>query len=458
MPKLPREAIINRTMLYLSRSLNSRFLNVCFKSAVIFVTAVFLICPAVSFSQVASNQVSSRRAQLETDLALLEKEINEQKDILEERQRERVSLERDIAILDAKIEKAKLSIKARNLTIQALKEEIGNKEQTIVSLSDKLDREKQSLSQIIRKTNEIDQYSIAEILLSDSDISKFFEDLDTFDSLKQSLRHSYDSVIEDRIATEEEKTSLEGKIQEEIDLRRIQELEQKRIEEQEAEKKQILKISKGVEATYQEIIKGKEKSAAAIRTELFTLRGSAAIPFEKAYEYAVRAGNKMGVRPALILGIIAEESNLGENVGTGNWRVDMKAPRDTVPFQDICARLGLDPDKMPVSKKPWYGYGGAMGPAQFIPSTWILYEDRIAEETGHNPPNPWDPEDAFMASAILLADNGATNHSYSAERLAALRYLAGWANANKSAYAFYGDDVMELAGKYQSQIDILERS
>jgi len=213
-----------------------------------------------------------------------------------------------------------------------------------------------------------------------------------------------------------------------------------------------------VEAVYQKIIAGKEKDAATIRTELFTLRGSAAIPFEKAYEYAVRVGQKTGVRPALILGVIAEESNLGENVGTGNWKVDMKNPRDTVPFLDITKRLGLDPDKMPVSKKPWYGYGGAMGPAQFIPSTWILYEDKIAELTGHNPPNPWDPQDAFMASAILLADNGAKAKTYAAERLAALRYFAGWTNATKSAYAFYGDDVMELATKYQGLIDILERS
>jgi hypothetical protein len=138
----------------------------------------------------------------------------------------------------------------------------------------------------------------------------------------------------------------------------------------------------------------------------------------------------------------------------GSWRVGMKAPRDTVPFSPSRGP-GLDPDRMPVSKKPWYGWGGAMGPAQFIPSTWVLYEDRIASATGHNPPNPWDPRDALMASAILLKDNGAARGTAAAERLAALRYLAGWTNASKSAYAFYGDDVMELAAKYQNLIDIL---
>lgn len=419
-------------------------------------SALFFVLPATA--QVSTDDIANRRAQLQAQLDELQKEIDAQNAILANQQQKSVSLERDIAIIDANIQKTQLSIRARDIAIQQLQDDIKAKEKTIVGLSDKLEREKQSLSQIIRRTNEIDSYTIAEVVLSGKDITGFFEDLDTFDAVRASLRSSYSAVVDNRSQTQEEKQSLQDKSEEEVALLNAQKLEQKRLKDQEAQKQQILKESKGQEAVYQKIIAGKEKSAAAIRTELFTLRGSAAIPFEKAYELAVRASKETNVRPALILGIIAEESNLGENVGTGNWKVDMKNPRDTVPFLDICKRLGLDPDKMPVSKKPWYGYGGAMGPAQFIPSTWILYEDRVAQLTGHNPANPWDPEDAFMASAILLEDNGADKGTYVAERLAALRYFAGWTNATKSAYAFYGDDVMSLAAKYQGLIDILERS
>ena len=99
-----------------------------------------------------------------------------------------------------------------------------------------------------------------------------------------------------------------------------------------------------------------------------------------------------------------------------------------------------------------------MGPAQFIPSTWNLYRGRIAKASGQNPPNPWDPRTAFIASAILMMDNGADRGTRESERLAALRYFAGWGNAEKPAYAFYGDGVLELADKYQHQIDILAAS
>lgn len=407
---------------------------------------------------VLAQNVEERRAQLEMELAEVEAQIAEQQDILNARARESVTLERDIAILNATIEKAKLSIKARSLEIERLGRESGTKQAIIEKLGTKIERQKESIGELIRKTNKADSFSLPEIVFGDKNLSDFFQDVEEYQTIKAALRDSYRELAADKKETETERETLDIKRTEEVALRKLQELEKRKIETQEAEKKRILKISKGIEAEYQKIIKIKQLSAAQIRAELFTLRGSAAIPFGKALEYATLAGKKTGVRPAFLLGVIAEESNLGENVGTGNWRVDMKAPRDTEPFLDITRRLGVNPDNMPVSKKPWYGYGGAMGPAQFIPSTWVLYEERIAKATGHNPPNPWDPGDAFMAAAILLSDNGADSGTYAAERLAALRYLAGWANANKKAYAFYGDDVMELAEKYQKQIDILNNS
>jgi len=426
-------------------------------------TFVFIALISTSFftentlyAQTGGEAVDARKAALEAELAEIEREIEAQQVVLRDKQREKVSLERDVAILDAQISEARLSIRARDLVIEKLGSEINVKNGVIGSLSEKLEREKESLSQILRKTNKIDSLSLVEMVLSNEDLSDFFVDLDSFNAIEESLKESFGEIENTKVKTEDEKDALEEKKLEEVELRALQELQKRRIEDKRRERNNILDVTKGQEAVYQKIINAKERDAASIRSELFMLRGTAAIPFGEALELANTAFSKTGVRPALILAIIAEESNLGENVGTGSWKVDMKDPRDTVPFLEITKRLGLDPDQMPVSKKPWYGWGGAMGPAQFIPSTWVLYEDRIGQLTGHNPPNPWNPEDAFMACAVLLKDNGAAKGGYSAERLAALRYFAGWKNATKSSYAFYGDDVMELATKYQKQIDILQ--
>ncbi|MFA5838358.1 MAG: hypothetical protein WC849_00220 [Candidatus Paceibacterota bacterium] len=417
----------------------------------------FFLSIQMIFAQTAEEQVVSRRYQLETELSKLEKEIQIQQQILDTKKKDSQTLERDIAIFDADIKKSELNIKAREIAISKLSDDIRGKEIKIISLDEKILKEKRSLAQLIRKRDEIDSFSMVEVILSNQNLSDFFEDIDMFSSIESALSDSFSQIEQTKNVTNIQKESLIDKRQQEIELKEIQLLEKKKIESQKAEKKQILDISKGQEAVYQKILKDKQKSVAEIRSELFTLRGSTAISFEKAYGYATLAGKKTGVRPALILGVIAEESNLGQNVGTGNWKTDMHPTRDRPVFEQICKRLGCNPDTMPVSKKPWYGWGGAMGPAQFIPSTWILYEDRISRLTGHTPPNPWDPFDAFVASAMLLSDNGASKGTRTAERLSALRYFAGWTNATKSAYSFYGDEVMDLADMYQKQIDILNQ-
>ncbi len=437
----------------------------------IFISIIFVVLfsAQIIYAQVGGSDVATHRAQLESDLAVIEAEIDAQQVLLSDKQRERVSYERDVAILDAQIEKARLSIRARDIVIQKLGQDINGKEVVIGGLNEKLGREKQSLAQLLRKTNEIDNISLVEVVMGNQNLSDFFEDLDSFDSIKIALQGSFVEIANTKDMTQSQKRVLQGKQEEEFELRDIQRQQKMKIEKQEADKQAIVDATKGVEAEYQKLIKAKEKSAAQIRTELFTLRGSAAIPFEQALELANIASAKTDVRPAFILGVIAEESNLGENVGTGTWKIDLyqcyqsigyitAAEKQKAAFLKITSDLGLNPDTLPVSRKPWYGCGGAMGPAQFMPTTWALYVDRIAKATGHNPPSPWDNGDAFMASAILLMDNGADKGTAYSERLAALRYLAGWKNAEKSSYAFYGDDVMALTAKYQKLIDILQNS
>ncbi len=419
-------------------------------------TSYWLLITYSSAEEIDPNAVINQRQQLEEQLQQLEKQIDSYNSIIQGKQKQATTLERDIAIFDAQIEKAKLEIKMRTIQINELSHGIEDKSATIQSLSEKIDQERESLAELLRKTQEIDSNSLLEVFLSQSDWSDFFRETDSFDSLQNSIHGSLDEMRGTKQQTEDEKTDLENQKAEQTQLKGIQEMEKNRLTGAELEKQKILKATKGEEAKYQKYLKDTQKTAANIRSQLFLLTGSPSIPFEKAVEYATLAWKTTGVRPAFLLGVIAEESNLGANIGKGTWTVDLANSRCTgqrTAFVEITSKLGLDPNLMPVSKKAWYGYcGGAMGPAQFMPTTWQLYEDRISAITGHNPPSPWDPEDAFVAAALLLKDNGATTN----ERRAALKYLAG-SNWQKSAYAFYGDDVMDLATKYQSMIDIINQ-
>ena len=172
---------------------------------------------------------------------------------------------------------------------------------------------------------------------------------------------------------------------------------------------------------------------------------------------------------AFLLAILTQESNLGANVGkcyltdsaTGAgvnvdsgrvWSNLMKASRDVPPFLDITNRLGFNAYKTVVSCPiaGAGGYGGAMGPAQFIASTWKLFEDRLKTALGHDA-NPWDAQDAFMASAFYLDDLGAGAGTYSTEVRAACKYYGSGGSS-----CTYGRNVMALKNSIQSDIDYLK--
>ncbi len=96
------------------------------------------------------------------------------------------------------------------------------------------------------------------------------------------------------------------------------------------------------------------------------------------------------------------------------------------------------------------GYGGAMGPAQFIPSTWKLFENRLKNIFGHYA-NPWSAEDAFTASALYLTDLGAIGDSASAQSRAACKYYGSGGSS-----CSYSKSVMKLKSSIQDDIDYLK--
>ena len=132
----------------------------------------------------------------------------------------------------------------------------------------------------------------------------------------------------------------------------------------------------------------------------------------------------------------------------------MSPKRDVPHFLNITKALGKDPYKTPVSCPMSFGWGGAMGPAQFIPSTWVLYKDRVTASTGKTA-DPWNINDAFLAAGLYLADYGAAQQTSNTEWKAAMIYFSG---STSTKYRFYGDSVMSLAKKYQADIDIIEKA
>lgn len=427
----------------------------------------FLFFYKKSDAQVVTDP--AQRAALQAQLTDIEKQIADQQSILAEKQTEGSSIARDIAILDAKIKASQLKIKAYDIQINQLGQDIVVKTNTIQGLDNQISAGQDSLGQILRQTKVLDDTSLPEVLLSGKDLSSFFVDLDSFDIVKSSLADTFNNLRDAKKENQNEKTVLSTKKNATIDTKVNVQAEQALIKQNQDQKKKLLALNKTEQAGYQAVITSKQAQAAKIRAALFTLANTAAIPFGTALQYAQAVQKITTVDPAFLLAIITQESNLGSNVGacyltdtsTGAgvnvssgrvWPNLMKPSRDVQPFLDITKAIGRDPMKTKVSCPiaGAGGYGGAMGPAQFIPSTWVLFENRIESGLGVQNTDPWNPEQAFLASALYLSDLGAVNGSYTGEIKAACKYYGTGGSS-----CTYGKQVMAKVAQIQANINIL---
>lgn len=407
------------------------------------------------------------------ELDKLQEEIDQYTKVLQETTAKKNTIQGDVTALTAQINKAQAEINQRTKVIGNLGGEIRQKNARIGTLEERLSRGKQSLAKLLREKNQADEQSLAIVALTSQDLSDFYSNVDAIDTIDRELHDLFAELRGVKEETEKEKQALAAKQDQELNARQEVEVKKQQINENKKEKDVLLSVAKQDEAAYSQVLADRKAKAAAIYARLFPLRDTAAIKFGDAVAFAQVAGQKTGVRPALILAILSQESSLGANVGnclvtdleTGNGKGKntgtpiagvMKAPRDTVPFKRITDALGKDWSTTPVSCPQSAGYGGAMGPTQFIPSTWELFEPRIKSALGVSATNPWNAGHAIMATGLYLMDSGAGPQTYTAERNAACRYFSGRACPGSGWIDGYANSVVAKANAFQKDIEALK--
>ncbi len=420
---------------------------------------------AQTTSQLAPEKLSIKQ-DLEAQLKQIEAQINQYEAELKNVKSEKNSLNSKIRQLTASKNALQLKIQQTQLIYEDTQSQISNTKKKISDNVKQAGELKLQLTEVIKKLYESDNYSPVEILLSSPKLSDFFDQVEQQKKLSQNLEAVLERIKEANALLEQQKKLLDSQKEEQENLIGLIGLQQAEVQTTIFEQNDLLKKTKGKESNYSSLLQDTRTRAAEIRSRIYELLGlGKQVTFGQALEIAKEAEGLTGVRSAFLLAVLTQESNLGKNVGTCNrqgdppeksWKVVMKPERDQEPFLQITKELGLNPDITPVScpmrgkNGEQIGWGGAMGPAQFIPSTWMGYKDKVSAITGKTA-NPWDIRDAFLAAGIKLKAGGAG--TVDGEWAAAMRYFSGGTNTK---YRFYGDNVVALATKYQADIDALK--
>jgi peptidoglycan hydrolase CwlO-like protein len=408
---------------------------------------------------------------LEQELKAIEDKIAQYEKEFGSVQKEKETLQKQVKLLTNKINKLSLEIKQGNLRIKRLTGEISETEKaisrTLARLNETRDKLKASL-QILYQEN---RKSSLEIFLAENSLASFFQNISRLETFSAKVAGSLSDVKSLKQNLEDEKKNLDDQKDDLQKIIGVQILQKQDSENSKKQQEKLLETTKGKESLYQQYLEESKKRAAEIRSRLFEIIGVPQAPtFGQAYEIAKFVSQATGVRPALLLAVITQESNLGKNVGQCNcagssvckhpelsWKEVMKESRDWQPFLQITRELGRDPNSTPVSCPMYlngkrFGFGGAMGPAQFMPSIWVKYKSRIEEISGRKPADPWNIRDAFLAAGLYLKDFGAASQKYNDEWRSAMIYFSGSTN---SKYRFYGDSVMNIAKGLEDDIKAL---
>lgn len=458
--------------------------NIFFLIVTVVVLPVFVLaedmsatCQQISSSDTSCQNLSSAdcRALLEKCASYYDQQSAEITKDLTKTQQQKNTLQSQVASLKKKIKNLEYQISQGTLMVKDLNLQINDTQVSIDKTSSKIKESQNQIYSILRLIYEEDQKPSLVILFEGS-LSDFFSNLVYLESLNSKVSDLMENTKDLKSYLEQQREKQEnekGQLQKTIKIHNLQKQEN---EQNKKEQENYLKIT---ETQYQQQLKDKQSAdqkASSIKARIFDLIGVSKAPtFGEAYDIAKYVSGITGVRTAFIMAVLTQESNLGKNVGqcylkntqTGDGvkiKTGAFSPKTMNPSRDVPLFLNLIIDinqgrglarestSTPVSCVVYYngrpyGWGGAMGPAQFIPSTWVSlgYGKKVSNITG-KVADPWDIKDAFLASGLLLKDNGANKNEFNA----AMRYYCG---GSCSRYdKFYGNAVVKIANQYEADI------
>ncbi|MDP3948032.1 MAG: lytic murein transglycosylase [bacterium] len=461
----------SRVNLHYERTLRVPLFRIV-KTGVVLAAVISLIFGSVSAplnhaAQGAEPQQEEERKALEAQLAELEGQIAQYEKTILSYKKQGSTLKSEIGRLNAQVAKLNLQIKAVALSLTRLNEEISATQSKIGVTEENIDQNKEAIGKLLQDLYEREETGLIEVMLANPKLSDFFGTLNNLLLVQDSLRVALGKIVILRNELLDQKDTLSIQRADVQSLRAYQDAQRQAIQKTVSNKDNLLQVTKGQEARYQAILKETQKTASEIRNRIFRLLGGGELPFGEAVKFAQFAERATGVRSALILAVLTQESAIdgviGKNLGRCYYDTVWINPegrvmraREAAAFEETMKELGLNPKTTPVScpiNRDGY-YGGAMGPAQFMPTTWKIYEDRVGAITGGSPASPFNNADAFTATALYLKDAGAANATLAEERIAAARYYAG-GNYRRHIWG-YGDSVVRRAESFQDDIDVLD--
>ena len=402
----------------------------------VLVLAVVTMTPLWSAVRADDTSTPPDTSGIKSDIADVQKK-------LDQAMRKKAVLEQNLSQINQSLARTLGSIKQTQNTLQETTDVIARKQLEIQLLDQQIDLKTEVLAELMRTMYFTGQNPELNAMLGDESFSTVMDAGTNVATMEQKVQGLLDDIQTTQDKTAEEKANLEAlKQQHEATLAATLTQKQQLAAAQADTAENVAQAA----ATVAEL----QQKLAKLNSDLSGLLGQV-VSTSDVTQAAKIAGAATGVRPAFILGELTQESGLGRFTGGCYYKNTRVKPADTAAFKSIMGDLGYNINSKKISCSASYGYGGAMGIAQFMPTTWLGYESKISAMTGHKPPDPWSVTDGVVGMAIKLANGGAA--SKGGEYAASMLYYCGTTHPSnptiKKACNNYAANVQRLASGYE---------
>ncbi len=212
--------------------------------------AVALFAPALSLlAQTAdTSQKQAEKAALEQQLQVIQNEIDQYEQQLAGISSQKNTLNNKIKQLKTQQAKIKLQIEQANLAIKNIEQQLDQTGKNIESQSQRLERLKQEVAHIILTIDQKDQTSLVEVLVSDGGWSGFYDHLNDYQKISQSLRQVLSDVRATITGLHEQEKQLADQQNQQENFIQIQGIQNQQLGQTLGEQTQLLQQTKGREA------------------------------------------------------------------------------------------------------------------------------------------------------------------------------------------------------------------
>lgn len=211
----------------------------------------------------------------------LAKKSSQYQNLISAKKKEAASLANQLEIVAAEISDLETNIELTNNEIEILSAEIGKLNNEISTKEAEIAENKKFLSEAIRKIYEFENTEMISIILNESTLSGFLDQVEYIKTLQENLKSIIDSLKIRKQELEQNKTALEEKKGELTRQKDNLVYQQNTLSNQKKSKENLLAATKGKEKEYQDLLKQVEREKSELIGDLEELEQQRSAELEK---------------------------------------------------------------------------------------------------------------------------------------------------------------------------------